>query len=167
MPSASSLLLLARARARLCDLTAEPASLDTLAREAGCSTFQFIRRFHAMFGETPHQMRIRLRLEAAKRLLVLNGESVTGACMSVEFASVGSFSHLFAQRYGEPPSGYRRRLLAIPDWSPALLVPHCMSLMNAAFAVVGTGLQFSRSAAAATQGESKAALPAALAWRIR
>lgn len=152
MRSTSSLPLLARARAQLCDVSVHPAPLDTLAREAGLSTFQFIRRFHALFGETPHQMRVRMRLEAAKRLLVLDGESVTQACMAVGFSSVGSFSHLFAQRYGEPPSAYRRRLLAVPGWSPALLVPHCMSLMNAAFAAQA-GPQFSRSAQAAGRAE--------------
>lgn len=165
MPSTPSLPLLARARERLCDHAAHPVPLDTLAREAGMSTFQFIRRFHAMFGETPHQMRLRLRLEAAKRLLVLDGESVTETCLAVGFASLGSFSHLFSQRYGEPPSAYRRRLLAIPGWSPALLVPHCVSLMNAAFAT-GTALQFPRSAAPGAPAESKA-LPATSAGRIR
>lgn len=163
MRSTTSLPLLARARAQLCDVSAHPLSLETLACEAGLSTFQFIRRFHAMFGETPHQMRIRVRLEAAKRLLILDRESVTGACMAVGFSSLGSFSHLFAQRYGEAPSAYRRRLLAIPGWSPALLVPHCVTLMNAAFAV-GAGPQFSRSAAPSGRGQFKdaPAAPAAL-----
>jgi AraC-like DNA-binding protein len=161
----TSLPQLTRARAQLCDVTADHAPLDTLAREAGLSTFQFIRRFHAMFGETPHQMRVRIRLEAAKRLLVLNGESVTGACMAVGFSSVGSFSHLFARRYGEPPSAYRRRLFAMPGWSPELLVPHCVSLMNAAFAA-RAGLQFSRSAARDARAESKVR-PATPAGRIR
>jgi AraC-like DNA-binding protein len=154
MPLPVSFPQLTRARAQLCDVTADRAPLDRLAQEAGLSTFQFIRRFHAMFGETPHQMRVRARLEAAKRLLVLDGESVTEACMAVGFASVGSFSHMFTQRYGEPPSAYRRRLLAIPGWSPVFLVPHCVSLMNAAFAA-GPGLQFSRSAAPDGRAESK------------
>ena len=74
--------------------------------------------------------------------------------MAVGFSSLGSFSHLFAQRFGEPPSAYRRRLLAAPDLS-LLLVPHCVSLMNAAFA----GQQFSRSAQATGAAESIALAP--------
>jgi AraC-like DNA-binding protein len=162
MPAKASLPQLARARAQLCDAVAHPATVENLAQQAGLSTFQFIRQFHAMFGETPHQMRIRQRLEAAKRLLVLDRESVTEACLSVGFSSVSSFSYLFAQRYGEPPSAYRRRLLATPDWSPMLLLPHCVSLMNAALAV--GSLQFSRSETTAVQAESEA-WPAAPARR--
>jgi AraC-like DNA-binding protein len=161
----TSLPQLTCAHAQLCDVTADRAPLDKLAQEAGLSTFQFIRRFRAMFGETPHQMRIRVRLEAAKRLLVLDGESVTAVCMAVGFASVGSFSHLFAQRYGEPPSAYRRRMLATPGWSPELLIPHCVSLMNAGFAA-RVGLQFPRSAATDRRAESNVA-PAAPAGRIQ
>ena len=148
MPAGAPLLQLARAKALLCDALGEALPLEAVAREAGLSTSQFIRRFHAVFGETPHQMRIRLRLEAAKRLLVLHGESVTGACMAVGFSSLGSFSHLFAQRYGEPPSAYRRRLLAVPG-GPRLLVPDCISLMNAAWAA-RAGPQFSRIALGST-----------------
>ncbi|MCM5680168.1 helix-turn-helix transcriptional regulator [Schlegelella sp. S2-27] len=161
MPADAPLLRLARARALLCDVAVESMPLDAVAREAGLSTSQFIRRFHAVFGETPHQMRIRMRLEAAKRLLVLHGETVTAACMAVGFSSLGSFSHLFAQRYGEPPSAYRRRLLAAPGL-PQLLVPDCVSLMNAAFAA-GIGPQFSRSVPPAAVAESTAgvATPAA------
>ena len=157
------LLRLARARAQLCELTVDTLPLDAVAREAGLSTFHFIRRFHAVFGETPHQMRIRVRLEAAKRLLVLHGESVTGACMAVGFSSVGSFSHLFAQRYGEPPSAYRRRLIAMPRL-PQRLMPHCVSLMNAAFAAMAGPPQFSRSVPPGGVAESSVpiAVPAAL-----
>lgn len=152
--SGEALARLARARARLCDVAAGPLPLEAIVREAGLSTSQFIRRFHAVFGETPHQMRIRTRLELAKRLLVLHGESVTGACMSVGFSSLGSFSHLFARRFGEPPSAYRRRLLAAPD-TARLSVVDCVGLMNAAFAARATP-QFSRSGPAADAAHSAA-----------
>lgn len=164
MPTDAPLLRLARARALLCEVSVDAVPLEAAAREAGLSTSQFIRRFHAVFGETPHQMRIRLRLEAAKRLLVLHGESVTGACMAVGFSSLGSFSHLFAQRFGEPPSAYRRRLLATPG-GPRMLLPDCVSLMNAAFASAA-GQQFSRSVPAAGAAES-AALAAPSAARTQ
>lgn len=162
MTTTPSLLRLARARALLCEVTADALPLDVVAREAGLSSFQFIRRFHAVFGETPHQMRIRVRLETAKRLLVLQGESVTGACMAVGFSSLGSFSHLFAQRYGEPPSAYRRRWISLPGL-PQRLMPDCVSLMNAAFAAMGRPQQFSRSTqgVCAAQSSEAIAMPTA------
>ncbi len=161
MLTATSLTRLARARARLCDATTDTVPLRVIAREAGLSTSQFIRRFRAVFGETPHQMRMRLRLDAAKRLLVLHGESVTTACMAVGFSSVGSFSHLFTRRFGEPPSAYRRRRLAAPD-TLKVWVADCVSLMNTALATLATQ-QFSRSARTggiAESGTSTATLAA-------
>ena len=152
MPADLALLRLARARAQLCDVAIDAQPLAVMAREAALSTSQFIRHFHALFGETPHQMRIRARLEAAKRLLVLHGESVTGACMAVGFSSLGSFSHLFAQRFGEPPSAYRRRFLAAPGLPRLRLMPDCIGLMTAAFAA-GANVQFPRSGVAPGRAE--------------
>ncbi|WP_437984397.1 helix-turn-helix transcriptional regulator [Sorangium sp. So ce117] len=51
---------------------------------------------------TPHQYRIRRRLDLAKQLLAAGHHSVTDVCMEVGFSSLGSFSALFAQRIGVP-----------------------------------------------------------------
>ena len=128
---------LARARERLHDCTVGPLSVDEVAREASMSTGHFIRLFAAVFGETPHQYRIRARLERAKHLLALDEGSVTEVCLEVGFSSLGSFSDLFARRVGVAPSEYRRRLrplIQVPRTLPPVLVPGCLSLMNAAFA---------------------------------
>lgn len=104
-----------------------------LAREARMSPFDFIRRFAALFGTTPHQLRIRSRLERAKHLLAAGRHSVTDVCMEVGFSSVGSFSALFAARIGEPPSAYRRRMrssAAAPGSVPQELIPGCLTLMQ-------------------------------------
>ncbi len=45
--------------------------------------------------------------------------------MEVGFSSLGSFSTLFARRFGETPSEYRERV------QPADLTPGCLSLMGA------------------------------------
>ena len=103
------------------------------------SPFHFIRRFESVFGTTPHQFRIQSRLERAKHLLVLSDYSVTDVCMEVGFSSLGSFSALFARRFGTPPSAYRRQvrsLLAVPGELPKVLAPGCLSLMAAAFAIL-------------------------------
>ena len=129
---------LCRARDMLRETHDERLSVDVVARAAGVSRFHFIRLFRAMFGETPHQFRIRARLDRAKHLLAISDYSVTDVCMEVGFASLGSFSDLFARRVGVPPSVYRQRVRSImtaPRSLPAELTPGCLTLMGAAFAI--------------------------------
>ncbi|HWZ99784.1 MAG TPA: AraC family transcriptional regulator [Candidatus Dormibacteraeota bacterium] len=86
---------LCRARRMLVELEAEPRTIREIAREAGISPFHFIRQFEALFGITPHQARIRARLERAKLLLAYGEQSVTEICLEVGMSSLGSFSDLF------------------------------------------------------------------------
>jgi AraC-like DNA-binding protein len=125
-----------RARAYLRD-PLEERPLSSIAREVRLSTGELIRRFAALFGETPHQYRLRERLDRAKRLLVCNERTVTDVCMEVGFSSVGSFSAWFARRVGRAPSAYRRHAqpkAALPASSPASLYPGCLSLLTGALA---------------------------------
>jgi AraC-like DNA-binding protein len=110
------------------------------ARTAALSEFHFTRQFAAVFGETPHQYRTRARLERAKTLL-LTMDSVTDVCCAVGFSSLGSFSTLFARRYGEPPSAYRRRLFLSAQIETPTIAPACMTLLQRAWLTE----QFSRS----------------------
>jgi AraC-like DNA-binding protein len=110
----------------------ETLSIPTIAEHVGISPYHFIRRFESVFGTTPHQLRIRTRLERAKHLLALD-RSVTEVCMEVGFASLGSFSSAFARRVGVSPSAYQRRvraLVQVPGTLPIELVPGCYSLMG-------------------------------------
>jgi AraC-like DNA-binding protein len=108
------------------------------AAEARLSPFQFIRRFKAVFGETPHQLRIAMRLDRARRLLALTDRAVTDVCLDVGFSSLGSFSALFTRRVGRSPSAYRAEVRATtsPSERPAVLYPGCLNLMGAAFATL-------------------------------
>ena len=130
------LLRLSRARDQLCENLDEPLTLDEVARDARLSRGELIRRFSAVFGETPYQRRIRARVERAKVLLALGQLSVTEVCLEVGFQSVGSFSDRFARCVGERPSAYRRRVrlqVPTPDGLRAALFPGCLQLMTAAF----------------------------------
>ncbi len=140
------LSVLCRARDRLCeeDEVAELAvPISVLAEEAGLSTGLFIREFARVFGETPHQRRIRARVERAKQLLA-RGDRVTQVCFEVGCASLGSFSALFHRRVGMTPSAYRaqaRCVVPVPGRLISALHPGCFELMAAAWEV-----QFRRSA---------------------
>jgi AraC-like DNA-binding protein len=115
-----------------------PMSIREVAREAAMSPFHFIRRFEAMFGETPHQFRIQARVDRAKHLLAVSDYSVTDVCMEVGFSSLGSFSELFRRRVGTAPSTYRRQvrsIMCLPGVLPRELTPGCLTLMGAAFAI--------------------------------
>jgi len=108
------------------------ASLADVARAAGMSKFHFLRIFEAMFGATPHQFRTAARLERA-RVLLARGAAVTDACFEVGFASVGSFSSLFARRVGESPIHYQRRvrpLVQVPGALERRFYPGCFSLLG-------------------------------------
>jgi AraC-like DNA-binding protein len=59
-------------------------------------------------------------------------------CMEVGFSSLGSFSDLFARRIGVAPSAFRRRIRAVMPASRVLppdVIPGCLTLMGAAFAI--------------------------------
>jgi AraC-like DNA-binding protein len=129
---------LCRARDVLREVHDRPLTIEDVARDAAMSPFQFIRRFDALFGATPHQFRIQSRVERAKELLVLSDYSVTDVCMELGFSSLGSFSTLFAQRVGAPPSVYRRQvrpMIVVPGRLPPALTPGCLTLMAEAFAI--------------------------------
>jgi AraC-like DNA-binding protein len=124
---------LSRARELLREVHDPAPSIEDLAREVQISPFHFIRQFEAVFGVTPHQFRIQARLDLAKQLLAAGDHSVTDVCMAVGFSSLGSFSTLFTQRIGEPPSAYRRRVRAMvtaPGPSTVDLAPGCLTLMG-------------------------------------
>ena len=122
------------ARELLCDAREPAPTVRAVAQQVGLSPFHFIRQFEAVFGATPHQYRIRTRLDRARDLLALRDLSVTEICLEVGFSSLGSFSDLFARRVGASPSAYRRRLrslVQVPAAITGILHPGCFSLMGA------------------------------------
>lgn len=123
---------LCRARELLRETNGTSSSVKRVAREVGISHYHFIRQFEALFGITPHQFRIRLRLEQAKGLLAAGGTSVTDVCMEVGMSSLGSFSGHFARRTGTTPSAYRshaRTLASEPGGCRKELFPGCLTLL--------------------------------------
>ena len=121
---------LCRARQRLRETGPPQWPLEKVAAEAGLSRYQFIRRFAAVFGETPHQYRQRHRLELAREKLLLCNDTVTEICLAVGFSSLGSFSSLFKRQYGVPPSSFRQRTSGTDRLQHQ---PGCLTLMQQAW----------------------------------
>ncbi len=110
-----------RARDAMDRSYAEPLDVPTLARLAHVSEAHFIRTFKVTFGETPNRYLQRRRIERAMFLLRSSEETVTDVCMTVGFSSVGTFSRVFSEIVGEPPSVYRKR-------GPLAPVPSCFAM---------------------------------------
>jgi len=117
----------------LCESLDQKLTLNQVAREAQLSPGQFIRSFKAVFGQTPHQVRIDARLDLAKRLLVTDCASVTDICAAAGFSSLGTFSYVFTRKVGLSPSAFRREaraLVQVPMMLPPKLYPGCLTLMG-------------------------------------
>jgi transcriptional regulator GlxA family with amidase domain len=112
---------LLRARDAMDRSYAEPLDVATLAGIACVSEAHFIRSFRATFGETPNRYLQRRRVERAMWLLRSTDRSVTDICMDVGFSSLGTFSRVFRDIVGEPPSAYRAR-------GPLPPVPSCFAM---------------------------------------
>jgi AraC-like DNA-binding protein len=119
---------LVRARQLLAGDAHDELSVRGVAAEVGLSPYHFIRQFAAVFGDTPHQLRTRARLQRARDLLA--GECpVTEVCMEVGFSSVGSFSALFTRWVGTSPTRWRRSVQVPGDLSPRMIVPGCLGML--------------------------------------
>lgn len=107
----------------------ENIDINNIADEACFSKFHFIRLFKKIYGRTPHQYLIRVRMEKALQLLKL-GKTVSEVCYEVGFESIGTFSTLFKKIFGTEPSLYsknqqrRKTQLAC---EPLQFVPHCFA----------------------------------------
>lgn len=119
---------LCRSRDFLAASFGERLRLEQAAGQAFLSPFHYHRLFHRAFGETPHELVTRLRLDEAKRLLASGELSVTEVCFAVGYESLGSFSLRFKQLAGCSPSEYQRRArcrIVVPQrWVPRT-IPGC------------------------------------------
>jgi AraC-like DNA-binding protein len=101
---------LALARDFLATHHAEPLVVADAARRAGISPYHFLRLFARAFQVTPYAFLQSVRIDRARALLARSDASVTDVCLEVGYASLGSFSSLFARETGASPAAYRRRI---------------------------------------------------------
>jgi transcriptional regulator GlxA family with amidase domain len=98
---------LLRGRALLEASLDRPVRLGDAARAACLAPHHFLRLFAHAFGETPHQLRLRRRLETARRLLETTDQSITTIALDVGFGCASSFGRAFRRRYGHAPQALR------------------------------------------------------------
>jgi AraC family transcriptional regulator len=85
-----------------------PLSLGEVAREAGASSFHFVRLFLAYTGETPFGFLRRVRLMTAVRMLQEDPiGAITEIALAVGYETPSAFNKVFKQKLHLSPSKFR------------------------------------------------------------
>ncbi len=87
----------------------EPPTVTQLADVAGMSRFQLDRRMRQVFGLTTGQWMLKLRIDAARRLLRDTNDSMATIAHAIGYADQSAFTRHFRQATGLTPSEYRNR----------------------------------------------------------
>lgn len=88
----------------------KPMTLEELATVANFSKFHFNRIFHSIVGETPFQFILRVRVERAATLIVVNKkESISEIAQKCGFSDLSIFSRNFKSYFQIPASQYRAK----------------------------------------------------------
>ncbi len=82
-------------------------NLDNISDQAYFSKFHFIRLFKSIYGKTPNNYLVQIRMDNAKKLLA-QGNSVLETSILVGFDSPTSFAGSFKKIVGKAPSSYQR-----------------------------------------------------------
>jgi AraC-like DNA-binding protein len=83
-------------------------TVEELAKACNLSRSLFAERFSARVGKPPAHYLTHVRLDNAAALLTESSQPVTLIAQKVGYTSEAAFSRAFRQRYGEPPSRWRR-----------------------------------------------------------
>ncbi|WP_027532317.1 AraC family transcriptional regulator [Bradyrhizobium sp. WSM3983] len=81
-----------------------PVTVERLAAVAGMSPSSFHQHFRAVTSLSPLQFQKQLRLIEARRLMVTQGASASGAAFAVGYESVPQFTREYARMFGVPPA---------------------------------------------------------------
>jgi len=82
--------------------------LNTLARDAELSAFQFLRAFRRLTGTTPHQYLVRTRLREAAAALRTSDRRIVEIALACGFNDLSNFNHAFRAEFAASPREYRR-----------------------------------------------------------
>lgn len=108
---------------------AEPIDLGNISDQAHFSRFHFIRLFKSIYGNTPNNYLIKIRINNAC-LLLAKGHSVSETCNLVGFESSTTFAGKFKRITGKSPSSFQKeqevKQKAIKA-NPLAFVPNCFA----------------------------------------
>lgn len=101
-----------------------PLALAAVARRIGVATRTLEKSFTRSIGETPGAYYLRLRLAAARRLVLDTPEPMADIAARCGFSSAATFSRAFSRAFGQAPihmrGSYRGRMIAAgPRPSPS------------------------------------------------
>jgi len=85
---------------------AEVLSVDDLAERCHLSTSTLYRHFRSATGRTPLQFQKQIRLQEARKLLLIGETTAAGVATHVGYASASQFSREYARLFGSPPGQY-------------------------------------------------------------
>lgn len=87
---------------------ASKISVDQIAKTACLSEHHFKREFKTMFGFSPHQYLLQVRMSRAKEMLKQNQQDIKAIALSAGFENESSFIRQFKQMSGITPARFRR-----------------------------------------------------------
>ena len=82
---------------------AKPVRVEDLARIAGMSVSTFHHYFRVLTAMSPLQYQKRLRLQAARGRMLLDGLNAASAAFEVGYESVSQFNREYSRFFGQPP----------------------------------------------------------------
>lgn len=100
---------LARLKDVMCGRLAEPLPLAELAAVVSLSVSQFTRRFKAATGQTPHRYLVRLRVDAAARLLRAGTMPIATVATTCGFSHQEHLTRVLRTHLGTTPAALRKR----------------------------------------------------------
>ena len=101
---------IARALQRLREDFDRPLRIEDIARELGMSVSGFHHHFKAVTAMSPLQFQKRMRLQAARRLMLGEDLDAGSAGRRVGYSDASQFSREYKRLFGEPPSRDAERL---------------------------------------------------------
>ncbi len=87
---------------------ARPILLTELAKVARMTSFNLVRSFGQVYGQTPLQYVTERRLAAAHLMLERDSTSVLEVALAVGWSSVTSFSRAFKKKFRVPPISVKK-----------------------------------------------------------
>jgi AraC-like DNA-binding protein len=118
-----------RAKLFIDDHYSDNIDLDNISDQAHFSKFHFIRLFKSIYGSTPNNYLIKVRMDKAK-ILLAKGHSVLETSIMVGCDSPTSFTGMFKKISGRTPSTFQKeqdlKRNAMQS-NPLLFVPNCFA----------------------------------------